>query len=341
MKKSVTVGFSGGKDSTTSVILLKEKGYDVSALTMKLGLNGEDEKLEKIKKLAELLDVPHYVTDLSDEFKERIIDYFINAYSSGLTPNPCAMCNIRIKFDLLMNYGLENIGSDLFATGHYAATTEIEGKYFLKEPSDRLKSQIYFLSMIGGNRLKKVIFPIAEISVGNVRDRVKTLPLGNKKESQDVCFLNGLKLNDYLRVHIPEMFRKGKILDVEGNEIGEHDGSVHFTIGQRRGTGFSSSGKLYVIKKDARKNTITLGDEKYLFSKEMELNDCVFWRRIRNGEKLKIRIRYLSELQNVVITEVGDDKIKVVFDNPVKSVTSGQVGAVYEGDIIVASGIIK
>ncbi len=251
-KKSVTVGFSGGKDSTTAIILLKEKGYDVSALTMKLGLAGEDEKLIRVKELAGILNVPIEIIDLRTEFKERVINYFVDSYKSGITPNPCVICNNRIKFELLMDFGTKNMGSSYFATGHYADKIEINEKYFLKEPKEKKKSQIYFLSMIGGERLKNVLFPISSISLDEVRETVVDLPLGNSKESQDVCFLSGYKLVDYLKEHIPEAFKEGEILDISGEKIGYHDGSINFTIGQRRGTNFPSDRKLYVVKKDVR-----------------------------------------------------------------------------------------
>ncbi|MEN8154141.1 MAG: tRNA 2-thiouridine(34) synthase MnmA [Acidobacteriota bacterium] len=339
-KKSVTVGFSGGKDSATSIILLKKEGYDVSALTMKLGLAGEEEKLVKVKELAAILKIPHEIIDLRTEFKERVISYFVESYKAGLTPNPCVMCNNRIKFELLMDHGIKNMGSDYFATGHYADKVIIDGKYFLKEPAERRKSQIYFLSMIGEEKLKKVLFPIASISLGNVRKTVSGLPLGNEKESQDVCFLSGFKLIDYLKEHIPEAFREGDILDTDGNKIGRHKGSVNFTIGQRRGTGFPSDGKLYVVKKNVRNNTITLGKEKDLYSGGFEVSSPVFWKEIKKGENYKVRIRYMSRFEDAVIKNVSPDSIKAEFTDPVKSVTSGQAGVFFLNNIVVASGFI-
>lgn len=340
-RKSVTVGFSGGKDSTTSIILLKEQGYDVSALTMRLGLSGEDEKLVRVKELAEILEVPHEIIDLSAEFKERVITYFTDSYKAGITPNPCVICNNRIKFELLMDFGTKNMGSDFFATGHYADKIEIDGKYFLTEPEEKKKSQIYFLSMIGGERLKNVLFPISSISLDKVRKMVSNLPLGNRKESQDVCFLSGYKLVDYLKEHIPESFEEGDILDTSGEKIGRHDGSINFTIGQRRGTNFPSDGKLYVVKKDVIENTITLGKEIDLYSDRFEVRKPVIWKEIKKGEHYKVRIRYMSRFEDVVITEVSPDSIIAEFASPVKSVTSGQIGAFFQNDIVVASGFIK
>ncbi len=337
----VVVGFSGGKDSTTSIILLKESGYEVSALTMLLGLHDEEEKLVRIRKLTEILKVPLHIIDVREEFRLRVIEYFLNSYADGITPNPCAVCNVRIKFDILMGYGLKTLGGSFFATGHYADKTEIDGKFFLKEPADRVKSQIYFLSMIGGEKLKNVIFPISSIDAAGVREIVKDLPLGNRRESQDVCFLNSLKLNEFLRKRIPDAFAPGFILDIDGNRIGEHKGAVNFTIGQRRGTGFASSGKLYVVKKDIKNNTITLGSEENLFSDELKILNPVIWKDVNSGERYKARIRYMSTLSDVVVIDSSEGLLKIKFDSPVKSVTSGQVCALYEKDIIVASGFVK
>lgn len=173
-----------------------------------------------------------------------------------------------------------------------------------------------------------------------MRDTVAGLPLGNSKESQDVCFLSGYKLVDYLKEYIPEAFKEGEILDISGEKIGQHDGSINFTIGQRRGTRFPSDGKLYVVKKDVIKNTITLGKETDLYSEGFEVKKPVIWKKVKKGEHYKARIRYMSRFEDVVITDVSTDSIKAEFTSPVKSVTSGQIGVFFEDDIIVASGFI-
>jgi len=335
------VGFSGGKDSTTSIILLKRAGFEVSAVTMQLGLGEEREKLPVIRDLADILEVPLHIVDFREKFRSQIIDSFVDGYASGFTPNPCALCNVKIKFDLLMEAGKEAAGGELFATGHYADKTEINGRFFLKEPADRVKSQIYFLSMIGPDRLKNVIFPISSMDVSGVRQLVRELPLGNSRESQDVCFLSGMKLIDFLKEEIPEAFREGDILDVEGEKIGRHGGAVNFTIGQRRGTGFSSAGKMSVVRKDMKNNTITLGGEEHLYSEELSMREPVFWTEVRPGERYRARIRYLSRPEDITVTDVQPDLIKIRFDNPVKSITPGQICALYEGDIIVAAGLIE
>jgi tRNA-specific 2-thiouridylase len=231
--------------------------------------------------------------------------------------------------------------ADYYATGHYANKIEIDNHFFLTEPQDREKSQIYFLAMIGEKALERVIFPLAGLTIDEVRKKVDGLPLANREESQDVCFLDNGTLMNFLQNHLPrQYFKPGNILDVYGNIIGRHKGAVYFTIGQRRGIHFSSDRKLYVIKKDVRQNTITLGEEKFLYSRSVKVAKPVFWRDIKVGETLKAKFRYKSSFYKAIINEVSEDFIVALFPEPAKSITPGQVAAFYDKDIIAAAGYI-
>ena len=340
-QKKVFVALSGGKDSTAAIVLLKEQNYDVHAVTMKIGIEDEDERLEKIEHLASELKVPWKLVDLSAAFKERVIDYFVHAYSENLTPNPCTICNNTIKFDILLKDALQNEKADFYATGHYAKKVQINGDFFLTEPKDRIKSQIYFLAMIGKEALRHVLFPIADLDIDEVRQIVEHLPLASRKESQDVCFLNNSTLMEFLQEHLHHRyFKPGYFLDIHGNEIGRHKGAVYFTIGQRRGIEFSSDRRLYVIKKDVKNNTITLGEEKYLHTRSVHVINPVFWRDIHVGETLKAKFRYQSSFYKAIINEVTPEHIIALFPEPAKSITPGQIAVFYDKEVIVAGGII-
>jgi tRNA-specific 2-thiouridylase len=338
-RQTVLVAFSGGKDSTASILLLKEK-YEVQAITMKLGLEGEEKKIKKIKNLAKALNTRLQVVDFEEPFKEAVIDYFTNSYKQGLTPNPCAVCNQVIKFKKLRELVFKEKLADFYATGHYADKIKVGENFFLKEPIEQKKSQIYFLSLIGGKTLEKTLFPLARKTITEVRERVKDLALANIKESQDVCFLQNRNLMKYLKQVIPEAFSPGDILDVNSNQIGRHQGAIYFTIGQRRGTFFASGRKLYVIKKDIANNTITLGEKSQLLEDTLEVKNPVFWRPLKKGEVLSIRVRYLSNLVPAEITNVSEKGIKARFSQPKEAVTPGQIGVFYDRDIIVAAGHI-
>jgi len=339
-QKKVVVAFSGGKDSTAAIVLLKAQNYNVHALTMKIGLDDENHRLEKIRNLAEVLKVPLKVVDITSSFREKVVEYFIQSYAKSLTPNPCTICNSKIKFDLLFKEALQD-GTDFYATGHYAKKIEIDNEFFLTEPKDRVKSQIYFLALIGKEVLRHVLFPVGELTIDEVREVVENLPLANREESQDVCFLNNFSLMEFLQEHLPDRyFNSGYFLDIHGNEIGTHKGAVHFTIGQRRGIQFSSDRRLYVIRKDVENNTITLGEEKYLYSRRVKVIDPIFWRRIEVGETLRAKFRYQSSFYPAIINEVSPNHIIALFPEPAKSITPGQIAAFYEKEIIVAGGII-
>lgn len=340
-KQRVVVGFSGGKDSTTAAIDLKHQGYDVHLLTMLLGFGDDEARIPKLQALANKLDMPLKIIDLQEQFHKRVVEYFLRDYAASLTPNPCAVCNVQVKFNLLLRYALDEMGAEFFATGHYADRECVDGKWFLKEPADRRKSQIYFLGLIDPEVLQYVLFPIAKYTIDQVRETVKDLPLVNKDESQDVCFLEGRTLVEYLERHMPEKFKEGDILDTDGNKMGKHPGAVYFTVGQRRGTFFAAGSKLYVLDKDVEKNTVTLGENERLMSDTVTVERIVFWRPVKKGELLDAKVRYVSRYSNAEILEVTEDTIRARFDAPVRAVTPGQLGVFYSDGLIVAAGFIR
>lgn len=336
----VAVAFSGGKDSTAAIMLLREQGHDVRALTMRLGLPAEEERLARIGKLARVLDVPWEVIDVRPAFQEKVLAYFVNAYRRGLTPNPCVRCNRHIKFGLLLGAMRQGSPDGFFATGHYADKVSSGGRWFLREPLDRGKSQVYFLAMIEPAVLEKVVFPLAGMTVGQVRQKVAGLPLANMRESQDVCFLQGGDLAAFLGRHVAEGWEAGDFLNAQGEKIGRHGGALHFTIGQRRGTGHAAGRRLYVVGRDMKANTVILGEEKNLYSSLLAVNDPVFWRPLRAGESLQVKVRYEPSGHEAEIVEASAGDIRARLREPVRAVTPGQLAVFYDNDIIVAAGEI-
>ena len=339
--KTVTVALSGGKDSTAAILLLREQGFRVRALHMRLGLRTDEEKAEKVSRLARELGVPLRVRDFSKIFRKRVVDDFLAEYKDGRTPNPCVVCNRHVKFGRLLDTVLAEEPQGYLATGHYAGRSCRGGRWFLTEPRDRRKSQIYFLAWMKPEALKRVLFPLAGCTIEEVRRLVSGLPLANPKESQDVCFLEAGGLGDFLKRRLPQGFRPGSILDTDGRVIGRHEGVLHFTVGQRRGTRFASDRRLYVIGTDIRANTVTLGDEKFLMSGSVTAVRPVYWRKIRKGETLNVKVRYQTTGEEAVVEECSETSIRAVFQKPVRAVTSGQLAVFYDGDRIVASGIIR
>jgi len=340
MKKNIVVGFSGGTDSSIAILMLKFQGYNVKALTMQTGYINNKE-IERIKQRAKELDVELIVKDFSKEFENKVIKYFIETYKNGRTPNPCAICNRDIKFDILYNYSINELGADFYATGHYTDTEEINDRMVLKEPIDKKKSQIYFLSMINPENLKKTIFPLSKITKVYAKKIGKQYNISSIKESQDICFIKDMKIIDYLKNNLKDYFKEGNILDIKGNVIGRHEGILHFTIGQRRGIRYSSDRKLYVIRINVKENTVILGEEEYLFSKNIVLENPNFWLDLKENHIYSIKTRYNSSKKDIKILKISDKYIIGEFIEPERAITPGQIGVIYDNDYIVASGIIS
>ncbi len=339
-REAVAVAFSGGKDSAAAAVLLREQGHEVRALTMRLGLAGEDEKLARIEALARVLGVPWRVVDFRDAFKVNVLDYFIAAYRRGVTPNPCVQCNRHLKFGLLLT-AMRGISPEgLLATGHYADKIRIGDRCFLREPVDRDKSQVYFLAMIDPTALERIVFPLAGSTVEQVRKKTAGLLLANERDSQDVCFLQDERLAEFLGRHLPDAFQPGDVLNTAGEKIAGHRGALHFTVGQRRGTRHASGRRLYVIGRNLAANTVTLGEEQDLLSETMAVASPVFWRPLKGGETLSVKVRYERNGHEAQISELTASRIRAVFKRPVRAVTPGQFAVFYDGDIIVAAGEI-
>lgn len=330
---------SGGVDSSTAAALLKKNGFEVIAVFMHMH---EHSNPSDARKMAKILNIPFYVLDVRKEFKRRIIDYFINEYKKGNTPNPCVMCNKYIKFKFLIDKMTE-LKADFVATGHYARVKN--GKLLTAE--DSKKDQSYFLWTLKRNQLKKIIFPIGDYTKEQVRGLAKKfgLPVFNKKDSQEICFID-TSIQDFLKKALPAeaLTKAGPIITIDGKKIGEHKGLVFYTIGQRKGLpatpvswlAWRAGDPIYVVKKDIKNNALIISkSEKDLLRKEMLVKNVNWISGQSFSGKCKVKIRSMAKMVPATIK-----KNKVIFDKEQRAITPGQSAVFYTGNEVLGGGII-
>lgn len=348
---------SGGVDSSTTAYLLKEQGYDVEGLSFILWETRQSKNftsccslqaIEEAAKTAAHLGIPHSAVDVRDDFLEKVIEPFIDAYTKGMTPNPCILCNKYIKFPYLMEEA-EKRGAEFIATGHYAKVVSTDSpihRFTLKKGIDPQKDQSYFLYVLRQEELKRILFPLGDYKKEDVRKLAHKLklPAAQRPESQEICFIEGrnyFKLIDQLH---PTADASGTIMDISGKILGEHKGIYHYTIGQRKGLGISSPNPLYVVKIDAAKNIVYVGSQEQAKIKEIEVRDLNWLHPVRDEflTGLTVKIRSMMKDAPATIHPGRDaDMVKVVFDEPQWPTASGQSAVFYDGDIVSGGGIIS
>lgn len=352
--KTIFVGMSGGVDSSLSAALLKDQGYDVVGVYMK-NWSGDDyglqeycpweEEMADAKKVCEYLDIPFMSFNFEKEYREKVVDYFFDEYKKGRTPNPDVMCNKEIKFDMFLKKALD-AGADLIATGHYAQVKENDGVFELYKGADPKKDQTYFLYTFTQEQLSKTLFPIGHLQKSEVRKlaKEKGLPTAEKKDSQGICFIGEIDVQEFLRKVIKES--KGEIIDIDSKKVvGKHDGMMFYTIGQRHGLDIGGSPEPYfVVDKDHEKNIVYVGMGKkhpLLFRKELKLENLHLIsgknEQIFNNSNLSASIRYNHIPVNCKI----NPDLSIEFDSEVRAVAPGQSFVVYDGDKCLGGGVIK
>jgi len=339
--KNIYVALSGGVDSAVAAILLKEQGYNVIGVTLRLKPgNLADGDIADAKAVADKLGIPLEIVDLRNEFK-AVTDYFCREYLEGKTPNPCVLCNPTVKLGKLVEHALKN-GVDCVATGHYAEIIkDSEGKFLIKRnPSG--KDQSYFLCRLNQHILSHVIFPIAELTKPEIREIAERhgIPVAQKKDSQEVCFIPD---NDYIsfieREFSPEAI-PGDFVSSSGEKLGTHAGIYKYTIGQRKGLG--AFGKpMYVLGIDAKNNKVIIGDNEELFKTEISVENLNFLSKKPTEDRLRcsIKIRCAAKPADAVI-EISHNSAKITFDSPQRAAAPGQTAAIYIDDILIGGGTI-
>lgn len=349
------IAMSGGVDSSVSAALMLEQGYECIGATMKLHCKpvqtddkicGSSNDVEDARAVAEKLGMEHYVYDFEDKFAREVIDNFVNVYENGGTPNPCIQCNRTMKFGLMLEES-KKLSCDKIVTGHYARIERREdGRFILKKAKNIAKDQSYVLYFLTQKELSHICFPLGEYeSKDEIRNIAEKYGFVNahKSESQDICFVPDGDYVSFIKKYTGKCYPCGNYCDIDGNIIGQHDGVIGYTIGQRKGLGIALGKSMYVCRKDVVTNTVYLGENDDLFSRELtavNINFIPFDKIEGESMRLWAKIRYNQKEQPCTVTQIDDNTIKVVFDEPQRAVTKGQALVLYDGDIVIGGGII-
>ena len=353
-RKRVLLGMSGGVDSSVAGYLLREQGYDVIGVTMKVWpqdciSRAEDkccgpQAVADARAVAHSLGIPHYVVDEADQFERTVIDYFTTEYQAGRTPNPCVMCNEKLKFGNLWGKA-EALGCDFIATGHYAIIEHHRDRAVLRKGIDPRKDQSYFLFSLRQPQLRRALTPLGTMRKPEIRKIAHSLGLkvADKIDSQEICFVPGNDYKAFLRSHLGENeFHRGEIYDVEGNFVGEHDGIELFTIGQRKGLPGGSAKPRYVVDLDAETNRVIVGDVEDLVCDEFEIDRTNWIARELPDEDVDatVKIRYSHPGTPATVTSLENHRARIRLHEPQRAVTPGQAAVIYDGDVAIGGGWI-
>ena len=357
---------SGGVDSSVAAALLKQQGYDVIGVFMRLGTPDGVEVPETCepaaaknkqgccsvldavdaRKVAGALEIPLYVLNFQEDFG-KVIDYFVSEYNRGRTPNPCVRCNDWLKFGKLAKYA-EAIGADYVASGHYARVgiDPETNERVLMRGLDHKKDQSYVLFGITRSAIEHTILPIGEFEKPHVRKLAEQykLPTFNKPDSQEICFVPNQDYAGLVKRRSPDTFRGGDVVTIGGKIIGQHEGHQHFTIGQRKGLNTAMGYRIYVVDIDPESNRVTIGDKQDLMKTTLRANQInIVSSRLRDAKNLRCtaKIRYNHPPQPAKVSQTGHDEIEVTFDEPQSAITPGQAVVCYAGDVVLGGGWIE
>jgi len=357
-KGKVLLAMSGGVDSSAVALILKDSGYEVIGFTIKTwdyqSVNKKSESsccdieaINDARLLATRIGISHYVIDLTDLFKKEVIDNFIFSYLDGRTPNPCVVCNKKIKWEGLIQKA-NDLDCEYIATGHYSKISLLNDRYFVSKGLDENKEQSYVLWSLTQEHLKRTMFPLADYK----KDDIKTIiaeagfeKISKKRESYDVCFIPDDNYHNFLMENVPDLkerYANGNIVDKTGKVLGQHKGFPFYTIGQRKGLEIALGKPVYISNIDSVKNEITIGDKEDLLQDWVIVENVNLqkYEKVSNDIKSVVKIRYKDKGCLAELTELDNNRIKINFSTPVSALTSGQSAVFYEGNDLLGGGII-
>lgn len=354
--KTVVIGMSGGVDSSVGAYLLKEAGYHVIGVTMQIwqdedvcsvsenggccGLSAVDDA----RRVADDLEIPYYVMNFKNEFKENVMDYFIQEYLEGRTPNPCIACNRYVKWESLLKRSLD-IGADYIATGHYARVVQLEnGRYTLKKSATAAKDQTYALYNLTQYQLEHTLMPIGEYTKEEIRQIAEKIQLkvANKPDSQEICFIPDNNYAKFIEENTELSIEEGNFVTLDGEVIGRHKGITHYTVGQRKGLNLALGYPVFVIEIRPETKEVVVGEGDKVFSKILYANNMNFMSIADLESELRVeaKIRYSHQGAWCTIKKLNEEVVECMFDEPQRAITPGQAVVFYDGDYVVGGGTI-
>ena len=336
---SALIGMSGGVDSSVAAWLMLQQGYRCQGATMRLFENTEEDALSVCQRLG----IPFHVLDNREIFRDTVMEDFVRCYESGLTPNPCILCNRKIKFDLFLQQARQ-LGCENIVTGHYARIRYENGRYYLYKAADTAKDQSYFLYALTQEQLAHARFPLGELTKPQVRQIAEEQGFINarKSDSQDICFVPDGDYFSFLQRFTGKTYESGDFLDLNGKVVGSHKGAVGYTLGQRKGLGLAMGAPVYVCGKDMICNTVTVGPNEALFTKELVAKDWnwIAFPALNEPIRCKAKARSRMTEQAATVYPMENGLAKVVFDEPQRAITPGQAVVLYDGDTVLGGGTI-